>query len=50
MPTRKLTEAEEQQTWWSMFLGILVWFLYQNTVNALASLSMWGGCARRYAP
>lgn len=39
MPTRKLTEAEEQQTWWSMFLGILVWFLYQNTVNALASLS-----------
>lgn len=39
MPTRKLTRAEEKQTRRSLFLGITIWFLYQNTINTLTSLS-----------
>ena len=41
--TSSTTPKDEQHTWRSLFLGIAVWFLYQNTLYALASLScVWG--------
>jgi len=39
MAAGKLTQAEEQKTRRSLFLGIVIWFLYQNTINTLTSLS-----------
>jgi hypothetical protein len=39
MAAPKLTQEEEQQTRRSLFLGITIWFLYQNTINTLTSLS-----------
>lgn len=33
------TEPNERQTRWSLILGILIWFTYQNLLNALTSLS-----------
>ena len=42
MPT--VTKAEEQQTRKSLFLGITIWFLHLNILNALISVSCkWGG-------
>src|SRR5215208_6425759 len=44
MPTAQLSQAEEQQTRKSLFLGILIWFLHLNILNALISVSCkWGG-------
>lgn len=43
MPRVQLTKAEEQQTRRSLFLGILIWFLHLNLLNALISVSCkWG--------
>ncbi len=43
MPTGQLTQTQELQTRWSLFLGILVWFLHQNILNAIISVSCkWG--------
>jgi hypothetical protein len=39
MPKRKLTQAEERQTRLSLFLGIGIWFLHQNVLNAFTSLA-----------
>jgi uncharacterized membrane protein len=36
-------KAIERQTRWSLILGIVIWFLYLNTLNALTSVSCkWG--------
>ena len=44
MPKIDLTQPSEQQIRWSLFLGILIWFLHLNIVNALISVSCkWGG-------
>ena len=44
MPAIDLSKPSEQQTLWSLFLGIAVWFLHLNIVNALISVSCkWGG-------
>jgi type VI protein secretion system component VasK len=44
MPRAQLTKAEEQQTRRSLLLGIMIWFLHLNIVNALISVSCkWGG-------
>ena len=44
MPAVDLSKPNEQQTLWSLFLGITVWFLHLNIVNALISVSCkWGG-------
>jgi hypothetical protein len=44
MPKVQLTQAEEQQTRKSLFLGITLWFLHFNILNALISVSCkWGG-------
>jgi hypothetical protein len=44
MPKLDLSQPSEQQTQWSLFLGILIWFLHLNIVNALISVSCkWGG-------
>jgi threonine/homoserine/homoserine lactone efflux protein len=44
MPKIDLSQPSEQQVRWSLFLGILIWFLHLNTVNALISVSCkWGG-------
>lgn len=44
MPKIDLSQPSEQQTKWSLFLGILIWFLHLNIVNALISVSCkWGG-------
>jgi arginine exporter protein ArgO len=44
MSRAQLTQAEEQQTRRSLFLGITIWFLHLNIVNALISVSCkWGG-------
>jgi hypothetical protein len=44
MPAIDLSKPSEQQTRWSLFLGITVWFLHLNIVNALISVSCkWGG-------
>ena len=44
MPTIDLSKPSEQQTQWSLFLGIIIWFLHLNIVNALISVSCkWGG-------
>lgn len=44
MPRAQLTKAEEQQTRRSLFLGITIWFLHLNILNALISVSCkWGG-------
>jgi len=43
MPRVQLTKAEEQQTRRSLFLGISIWFLHLNLLNALISVSCkWG--------
>ena len=44
MPRTQLSQAEEQQTRKSLFLGITIWFLHLNIVNALISVACkWGG-------
>lgn len=44
MPRAQVTQAGEQQTRWSLFLGITIWFLHLNVVNALISVACkWGG-------
>lgn len=44
MPRAQLTKIEEQQTRRSLFLGITIWFLHLNILNALISVSCkWGG-------
>ncbi len=44
MPKIDLSQPSEQQTRWSLFLGILIWFLHLNTMNALIGVSCkWGG-------
>ena len=44
MPAIDLSHPTERQTQWSLFLGILIWFLHLNIVNALISVSCkWGG-------
>jgi hypothetical protein len=44
MPRAQLTKAEEQQTRRSLFLGITIWFLHLNILDALISVSCkWGG-------
>ena len=44
MPKLQLSQPSEQQTRWSLFLGIFIWFLHLNIVNALVSVSCkWGG-------
>jgi multisubunit Na+/H+ antiporter MnhB subunit len=44
MPKIELEEPSEQQTRWSLLLGITIWFLHLNIVNALISVSCkWGG-------
>src|SRR5512138_493504 len=44
MPSIDLSQPSEQQTRWSLFLGILIWFLHLNIVNAMISVSCkWGG-------
>src|ERR1044071_1246541 len=44
MPRAQLTKAEEKQTKTSLFLGITIWFLHVNILNALISVSCkWGG-------
>lgn len=43
MPTAQLNKSQERQTQWSLFLGIAIWFLHQNILNALISVSCkWG--------
>lgn len=43
MPAINLSEPSEQQTRWSMFLGILIWFLHLNILNSLTAISCkWG--------
>jgi hypothetical protein len=37
MSTLHLPEPNERQTRWSLFLGILIWFLHFNILNALTS-------------
>lgn len=44
MPRAQLTQAQEAQTRKSLFLGITIWFLHLNILNALISVSCkWGG-------
>jgi hypothetical protein len=44
MPRAQVTKTEEQQTRGSLFLGITIWFLHLNILNALISVSCkWGG-------
>src|SRR5512144_518861 len=44
MPRARVTKAEEQQMRRSLFLGITIWFLHLNILNALISVSCkWGG-------
>src|SRR5215208_6699 len=44
MPAINLSKPNEQQTHWSLFLGITIWFLHLNILNALISVSCkWGG-------
>jgi uncharacterized membrane protein len=43
MPTIHLAEPNEQQTKWSLFVGIAIWFLHLNLINALISVACkWG--------
>lgn len=43
MPRRTLTNAEDQQTVWSLVLGLTIWFLHFNILNMLTSLACkWG--------
>ena len=43
MPTSPFAEPNERQSQWSLFLGILIWFLHFNILNALISVSCkWG--------
>jgi len=44
MAAMDLSRPSEKQTQWSLFLGILIWFLHLNIINALISVSCkWGG-------
>lgn len=44
MSRAQLTQAEEQQTRRSLFLGITIWFVHFNLLDALISVSCkWGG-------
>jgi len=44
MPAINLSKPNEQQTHWSLFLGITIWFLHLNILDALISVSCkWGG-------
>ena len=39
-----LSKPSDKQTQWSIFLGITIWFLHLNIVNALISVACkWGG-------
>ena len=41
--TIHLTESDERKARWSLFLGITIWFLHLNVLNALVSVSCkWG--------
>ena len=41
--TIHLTESKDRETRWSLFFGILIWFLHLNLLNALVSVSCkWG--------
>lgn len=43
MPTIQLAEPNERQVRWSLFIGILIWFLHLNILNALISVACkWG--------
>src|SRR5512147_1739487 len=44
MPAIDLSKPSDKQTQFSIFLGITIWFLHLNIVNALISVSCkWGG-------
>jgi hypothetical protein len=44
MPKMDLSQPNDQQTSWSLFLGILIWFLHLNVINAMISVACkWGG-------
>jgi uncharacterized membrane protein len=44
MPAIDLSKPSEQQTQWSLFLGIIIWFLHLVVLEALISVSCkWGG-------
>ena len=44
MPSIDLSKPSEQQTRWSLFLGILLWFLHLVITHSLVSVSCkWGG-------
>lgn len=41
--TIHLTESDDRKVRWSLFLGITIWFLHMNLLNALVSVSCkWG--------
>jgi hypothetical protein len=43
MSTIQLTKPNERRTRWSLYLGITIWFLHLNALNALTSVSCkWG--------
>ena len=42
-PTTQITRSDERQTWLALLLGVVIWFLHQNAVYALNSVScVWG--------
>ena len=44
MPAIDPSKPSDQQTQWSLFLGITIWFLHLNILNALISVQCkWGG-------
>ena len=44
MPAIDLSKPSDKQTQWSLFSGIIIWFLHLNIINALVSVSCkWGG-------
>jgi threonine/homoserine/homoserine lactone efflux protein len=44
MPAIDLSKPSEKQNQWSLILGIIIWFLHLNMVNALISVACkWGG-------
>lgn len=43
MPAINLSEPSEQQIRWSLYLGILIWFLQLNTLNTINAIACkWG--------
>lgn len=44
MPAMDLSKPNEQQTRWSLFLGIAIWLLHLTIIDSLISVSCkWGG-------